>query len=392
MSAPARPLDGVRVADFGQLTAGANTSAMLADLGADVIKIESATYMDLFRHWTGGGEAGWWNASPQFHFTNRNKRGAAIDLKHPEGRRIAFELVARCDLVVENYSRGVLDRLGLGYAAVAARNPRIVYASITSQGETGPNRLHRTYGSTLDAMGGLAALTGYPGEAPAISGGDFNYPDQVVSLLAAGLVITGLREARRTGRGGHLDIAQREVVSFLLGEEIGAASIGVGGEAAPRGNAEAGLRLQDCFRVADGGWIALTVSDQQDEARLRAALGLAGGPLGTLVAERLSAMTRDAAVAALREAGIAAAPVNDGAALLDAPTLLGGSLVRGPDARLYKGMPYDMPDVPFAIARGAPDLGADTDEILGTLLDLDAPSIAALRDAGVTDTQPKEAA
>ena len=117
----ARPLAGLRVLDFGLLTAGANTSAMLADLGADVLKIESGAYLDPFRV-VGkmDNDEGWWNRSPQFRFTNRNKRGLAIDLKHKDGQRLIRELAAHCDVVVENFRRGVLDRAGLGYKDLSA--------------------------------------------------------------------------------------------------------------------------------------------------------------------------------------------------------------------------------------------------------------------------------
>jgi crotonobetainyl-CoA:carnitine CoA-transferase CaiB-like acyl-CoA transferase len=128
-------LAGVRVIDFGQLTAGANTSSMLADLGADVIKIEAGTYMDLFRSVGARDSApGWWNRSAPYHFTNRNKRCVALDLRTEEGRRLVFALVREADVVVENFRRGVLERLGLSYEAIAAANPRIVLASISSQG------------------------------------------------------------------------------------------------------------------------------------------------------------------------------------------------------------------------------------------------------------------
>uniref|UniRef100_UPI0034D192C3 CaiB/BaiF CoA transferase family protein n=1 Tax=Desertibaculum subflavum TaxID=2268458 RepID=UPI0034D192C3 len=270
-----RALEGVRVVDFGQLTAGANTSAMLADLGADVIKVESAGYMDLFRAVGQRDSApGWWNRSPQFRFTNRNKRGVAIDMKAPAGRKLILDLIAGADVVVENFRRGVLERAGLDYAALAKVNPRIVLASISSQGETGPNRLHGSFGSTLDATGGIAALTGYEDGKPAISGMDVNYPDQVVSLFAAGIVIAAIREAKATGRGVHLDISQREVTSFLIGEQILAAAADPACRAPRRqGNAEAGVALQDCFRGSDGRWLALTLADDADLARCAAAIG-----------------------------------------------------------------------------------------------------------------------
>ena len=239
MSAPGKtgPLAGVRVLDFGLLTAGANTSAMLADLGADVLKIESGAYLDPFRVvGKPDSDDGWWNRSPQFRFTNRNKRGLALNLKDPEGQRVIRELAAHCDVVVENFRRGVLDRAGLGYAALKEINPRIVFAAISSQGDTGPERMNVSFGSTLDATSGIASLTGYEGEEPRISGMDVNYPDQIVSLFATGIVIAAVMEARRSGTGAFLDFSQREVASFTLGEEILAASADPTRRLGPRGN------------------------------------------------------------------------------------------------------------------------------------------------------------
>ena len=390
MTGAMQPLAGVRVADFGQLTAGANLSAMLADLGADVIKIESGSYIDLFRY-TRRDCAEWWNKSPQFHFTNRNKRGIAIDLKQPAGRSLAFELVCRCDVLVENYRRDVLDRLGLGFGAVSARNPRIVYASVTSQGETGPHRLHRTYGSTLDAMGGIAALTGYADGRPNITGGEFNYPDQVVSLLATGFVIAALREVKRTGKGGHLDIAQREIVSFLVGEEIAAASAGARDKASlRRGNDDGQALLQDCFRTADNRWLAVSIEDEPAAAAARRLIGPDGDRregLGKWVAGH----DMGSAIAALRSAGIVAWVVLDGRDLLNAPGLVGGSLVHGADGTLYKGAPYALAGAPFEIRRPAPDLGGDTDDILREILGMNEDDIARLDAEGVTCNNPEKA-
>jgi benzylsuccinate CoA-transferase BbsF subunit len=383
-----RPLAGIRVADFGQLTAGANTSAMLADLGAEVIKIESPSHLDLFRRWKPDNSPQWWNESPQFHFTNRNKYGVAIDLKHSEGRALAMSLVQTCDVLIENYRRGVLTSLGLGYDAVTAVNPRLVYASISSQGEVGPYRLHRTYGSTLDAMGGLSALTGYHEGSPEISGMDFNYPDQVVSLFAAGAIMGCLREARRTGRGGHLDIAQREVVTFMLGEYVLAASLG-----APafvrRGNQDEDYLLQDTFQAADGRWIALTVGSTE-ETFLRQCIGATSGDLHSAIARWCKTHDADTAVAALAKQGIQVAAVNNGRDLLGAPALVGESLVWGENGRVVKGMPYVFDDMPFIMERSAPDLGEHNYKFLSDSRDMDELKYAALEREDVLRSNPKE--
>ncbi len=386
-----QPLAGVRVLDFGLLTAGANTSAMLADLGADVIKIESGAYPDPFRIvGKSDDRPGWWNRSPQFRFTNRNKRGIALDLKTPDGQRIAREMAAQCDVVIENFRRGVLDRFGLGYAALRAINPRIVLAAISSQGDTGPERMNVSFGSTLDATSGIAALTGYDGEEPRISGMDVNYPDQVVSLFATGVVIAAIMEARRTGHGAFLDFSQREVASFLIGEEILAASADPARHDAGRaGNAEGGVVLQDCWRSQDGRWIAVTVADDAAAARCSALVGAQTMPLRETLAAWIAARSADLAVASLLAADIPAAPSNDGTHLIADKALAGVTLAWTQDGDLAKGLPYALDGGGVMLQRTAPDLGQHTEAVLRDLLGLSADEIARLQAQGVTSTTPQ---
>lgn len=367
-----RPLTGIRVLDFGLLTAGANTSAMLGDLGADVIKIESGAYLDPFRvvGKIDDGE-GWWNRSPQFRFTNRNKRGLALNLKDPEGQRVIRELAAHCDVVVENFRRGVLDRAGLGYGDLRALNPRLVFAAISSQGDTGPERMNVSFGSTLDATSGIASLTGYEGEEPRISGMDVNYPDQIVSLFATGIVIAAVTEARRTGKGAFLDFSQREVASFTLGEEILAASADPAHPLAPRGNAEPGVAQQDAYRCADGKWLAVTLEAPDSSIEAFCA-----------------GKHRDTALAVLLGKGIVAARCLDGNDLLRDTALQGVTLVLDENGGLVKGLPYRLDGKGLAIERPAPDLGQHTDEVLRELLGYDEARLKQLNDSGVTSTTP----
>jgi len=367
-----RPLAGVRVLDFGLLTAGANTSAMLADLGADVIKIESGAYLDPFRV-VGkiDNDEGWWNRSPQFRFTNRNKRGVALNLKDAEGQRLIRELATHCDVVVENFRRGVLDRAGLGYATLKALNPKIVVAAISSQGDTGPERLNVSFGSTLDATSGIAALTGYEDEEPRISGMDVNYPDQIVSLFATGIVITAIMEARRGGKGAFLDFSQREVASFTLGEEIMAAAADPQRVHRRRGNQQDGVVQQDTYRCRDGRWIAVTLSAPDTE-----------------IAAFCAGCDSGKAVATLQARGVAAAPCNDGIALLNDRALAGVALARDASGGMVKGLPYRLDGKGVRIERLAPDLGQHTDAVLRELLGLDDAELARLAESGVTSTTP----
>jgi crotonobetainyl-CoA:carnitine CoA-transferase CaiB-like acyl-CoA transferase len=366
------PLTGVRVLDFGLLTAGANTSAMLADLGADVLKIESGAYLDPFRV-VGKPDSndGWWNRSPQFRFTNRNKRGLAIDLKHKDGQRVLRELAVQCDVVVENFRRGVLDRAGLGYADLKAINPRIVFAAISSQGDTGPERMNVSFGSTLDATSGIAALTGYEGEEPRISGMDVNYPDQIVSLFATGIVITAVMEARRTGQGAFLDFSQREVASFTIGEEIIAAAAGVTQHARRMGNVQDGIGQQDTYKCRDGRWVAITLPGYDAE-------------VGGWCVENDS----DTVIAAMTACGVPVGRCNDGADLLQDKALAGVTLVRDDKGGLVKGLPYRLDGKGITIERAAPELGQHTNDVLRELLGYDDAELRKLAESGVTSTTP----
>ena len=367
-----RPLSGVRVLDFGLLTAGANTSAMLADLGAEVLKIESGAYLDPFRVvGKPDNEEGWWNRSPQFRFTNRNKRGLALNLKDSRGQEVIRDLARHCDVVVENFRRGVLDRAGLGWKDLSRINPRLVFAAISSQGDTGPERMNVSFGSTLDATSGIAALTGYEGEEPRISGMDVNYPDQIVSLFATGIVIAAVTEARRSGQGAFLDFSQREVASFTVGEEILAASAGRTGADTRRGNSEDGVVQQDAYRCRDGRWIAATLEAPDPSLSEFCATHDSADVLGTL-----------------RARGIAVARCNDGADLLRDPVLAGVTLARDESGTLVKGLPYRLNGAGIAIERAAPALGQHTDEVLRTLLGFDDARLRELADAGVTSTVP----
>jgi len=367
-----RPLSGIRVLDFGLLTAGANSSAMLADLGADVIKIEAGAYLDPFRVvGKPDNDDGWWNRSPQFRFTNRNKRGVALNLKDKEGQRVIRELARHCDVVVENFRRGVLDRAGLGYKELSAANPKIVFAAISSQGDTGPERMNMSFGSTLDATSGIASLTGYEGEEPRISGMDVNYPDQIVSLFVSGMVITAVMEARRTGHGCFLDFSQREVASFTIGEEILAASADPKRVQTRQDNRQDGVAQQDTYKCKDGRWIAVSAALEQPD-------------LAAFCAGRTSAE----AVAELLFRGIAAAPCNDGTDLLRDKALAGVTMARGAGGGLVKGLPYRLDGSGIVIDRAAPDLGQHTEEVLRSILGYNDEQLRALADAGVTSTVP----
>src|SRR5881397_3516477 len=161
-------LDGIRILDLSRVIAGPYCATLMADLGADVVKVERPGRGDDLRAWRGTG------MSATFAAINRNKRGIAVDLQQPEGARLVFELARRADVVVENFLPGVAERLGLGYPAIRAVNPAVVYASVTGFGQTGPLARKPGYNTIAQGMSGLMALTGMPGHPPTRMGGSIS--------------------------------------------------------------------------------------------------------------------------------------------------------------------------------------------------------------------------
>lgn len=368
------PLSGCRVLDLGIITAGAATSALLADLGAEVIKIESPGYRDPFRAWQGNDGGVDSDLPTFFRYTNRNKTGASIDLKQPAGRDAFFRLVERSDVVVENFRRGVMTRLGIDHAALRAVNDALIFASLSSQGETGPEAAYVSYGTTLEAMAGLAWLTGYADGAPVVTGKDLNYPDQVVAIFAAGMITAAWLKRQRTGQGAHLDISQRELTAFLAGEAFVSPP-----ERPRRGNAEAGYALQDCFRAQDG-WVALSVLPEQLAALVPAS------PDRAALVDRIAGMSRAEAVRMLAAQGIAAAPVLDGAEVLAGRgQSWHHALAEGPENRLAKGFPFQFRDASLTILADAPHIGAETGRVLGEIGGFSTDEVARLVAAGAAE-------
>lgn len=373
-----RPLEGCRVLDLGIITAGAATSALLADLGAEVIKVESPTYRDPFRVWVAPPD-GQQELAPFFRFTNRSKRGASLNLKQPEGRDAFLRLAARCDIVVENFRRGVLDRLGIGYGALKAANPHIILASISSQGETGPLSQYVSFGSTLEAVAGLASLTGYAGGPPVLSGKEVNLPDQNIALFAAGMILTAWLARRRGGPGVRLDLSQRELTSFMIGEAFAASP-------PPErvGNAEPPFVLQDCVLAGDSRYLALSVTDEQLSALDRLIGG--DGARTSRLAAWAGRHDREAAVAALRDAGIPSAPVLDGRGMAAMRgELWSQAIAMHPRFGQLKGFPFQLDGAPLRVDGDAPAIGADTEAVLAEIGDYSATEIAELLASGAAE-------
>ncbi|HEY8471829.1 MAG TPA: CoA transferase [Natronosporangium sp.] len=400
------PLAGLTVVDFGTITAGGRTTQLLGDFGATVIKVEGPARPDPFRHWSGvTGEAGAGDlASPPFRVVGRNKEAVAIDLKQPDGIALLRRLVEGADLLVENFRRGVMERLGLGFETLRSWNPRICLLSISSQGADGPERDYVSFGGTLEALGGMMAVTGYGPAEPTWTTSKVNYPDQAVALLAPGLALWSALVARRRGRGVHIDLAQRETVVALIGELVTMASL-TGTTPVAAGNlapGELGLCLP--ARGTDE-WVAVSLTDEAHWRGLVAGAGrpeLAADPRFASPAGRRShhaalagelagwSRERDKAelARALRAAGVPAAPVLRAFELPAEEPARGESLhvavptiAGAPEPQVGWPFTIDGPAQP-AIRRRAPRVGEDTLTVLRRY-GVEQDRIDALLDAGV---------
>ncbi len=268
-------LQGVRVLDFGWVWAGAVPGQMLAFLGAEVIKVETRKRLDYMRQGRAiVKDAPDTEQQPMFHNINRGKLSLSIDFTTEAGRDLLLDLAAHCDVAIQNFAPGVLDRYGLGYEALRERRPDLVMLSLSGGGQQGPLRELRSYASTIAAFSGLDSLCGYPGEEPL--GVQQSYPDPNASLHGAVAILGALIRRKRTGRGDLIDLSQ--LASGMQTSAEAMAWLDIFGEVpGPLGNLPPNDEpLHDCFRCAgDDEWIAVAA---EDEAQLSAVAALTGAP------------------------------------------------------------------------------------------------------------------
>lgn len=354
-----RPLEGVRVLDFGIITAGAGAGAVLSDLGADVIKIESPTYPDPFRDWAGSDKGD----SPLFKFNNRGKRGLAIDLKEPKGLQAFKTLVSESDIVIENFRRGVIDRLGIGFSELSKLNPNILLVSLTSQGLDGPGSNNSSFGSSLEARSGMASITGYPGEVPIVSGRNLNYPDQIVCLHGASVIVAALLEQISRPGARHIDVSQRDIAQYTLGEQIVEASLGKN-DHAPVGNNDSSFAFQGMLQTVDGDWVAVSAL----QTPLNEALSSFDLCQQSELSEWAQKRTSDEIVSSLQRFGIACTKSLSGLEVF-ASQLIESSkaFVKAPSGEMVKGFPFYLKHSPQSVTLDSPSLGEHNEEILSNV-------------------------
>jgi crotonobetainyl-CoA:carnitine CoA-transferase CaiB-like acyl-CoA transferase len=412
-------LDGIRILDFGTITAGANATQVLADLGADVIKVESASRPDTFRAWqsnppaaeAGGAGDDPWNRAHTFNMVNRNKRGVCIDLKQPRGRELVHQLAKASDGVAENYRHGVMDRLGAGYEDLSAANAGIVMISIGSQGATGPEADYGSYGSTLDALSGLMSMTGYADSPrPYWSSEEINYPDQVASMFSAGLLMAAMRFRNRTGRGMHVDLSQRELVTTLIGEQVLRQTSGHGTPGL-MGNLRPGLVPNDFYRCeGEDAWVAITCASDAEWRTLCSAIDRPELGTDTRFAREAdrranqaalrqeletwtTRQTKRTAMDVLQQAGVRAGAVLTGPEMLQDPHLRERGyfqVIEHPSAgpQTMRVAPYQLSETPPTIRMPAPRLGEHTESVLRSVLGTSDAELNELAALHVTDNIP----
>lgn len=372
-------LGGIRVLDLSRVIAGPYCATLLGDLGADVIKLERPGRGDDLRSWRGSG------MSAAFAAINRNKRGIAVELQHPEGARLAFALAQRADVVVENFLPGVAERLGLGYAAVRAVNPGVVYASVTGFGQTGPYARRPGYNTIAQGMSGLMGLTGMPGQPPTKVGGSVS--DLAAALCAFGTVNAALVHRVRTGVGQYLDVNLLASTLTLLPDPV-AHYFDSGVRPKRLGNRNANLTPAEAYPTKDG-MIQVVMMNPDQYERFCRAVGddvLATDPRFTTNDARLANYddfrTRVERALATRttaewqerfeRAQIAAGPVYEFDEVFADPQVEHLELVAEVEQPGYGrarmlGFPVRASATPAAIRRPAPLLGEHTAEILAEI-------------------------
>jgi formyl-CoA transferase/CoA:oxalate CoA-transferase len=391
------PLSGYRILELAHLIAGPVAGMYLADMGADVIKVEQP----------GGGDAARFMYDPRpggdsvvFLTVNRNKRSLALDLRRPEGRATFLALVERSDVVLEAYRGGVAERLGVDYASLGARNPRLIYCSLSAFGPSGPWRDKPGLDMLVQAMGGVMAVTGEPGGGPLLCGTPVI--DTLGALMAAQGIVTALLHRERTGEGQQVDVALLNGALLAHAARL-SVFLATGDEPGRHGSAHPYIAPFQAFRAADG-WIYVAVWADRLWRPFCEALGrpaLADEPryatphqrvahrdeLVNVLAPIFAARSVKEWMAELEARDVLCAPVNGYADLPGDPQVIASGMIldeEHPRAGRLRTLapPIRFSRTPGTLRTPAPALGEHTDAVLREM-GLEAVECARLRTLGV---------
>ena len=393
-------LDGCRVLDFGWVLAGAVPGMILADLGADVIKVETRQRMDYMR--LGRpiiGDAPDPEQNPMFHNVNRGKRSITLNTARPEAVALARRLAAQCDIVIENFSPGVMTRLGLDYATLSQDHPRLIMASITSNGQTGPLRDLRAYAPSIGALSGLDSTLGYESDGRPL-GLKHAYADLCGALHAVFAIAAALRQRRRTGRGQYIDVSMLRATVATMGAGLMEYEL-TGRTPQPRGNYDPVMAPYGNYPgQGDDAWVSIAVRTEAEWQGLIDAMDrpewAAAPPFASRYARlqhrheldaHLSEWTRQRTPWAITELlqanGVAAFPVLNAEQRLFNPHFQERGLyaeIEHPalGAEPVFNLMWHLSRTPPRIRRHAPLLGEHNREVIGGLLGMDDAELARL--------------
>ncbi len=385
------PLTGLRVLDLSRILAGPTASQLLGDLGADVIKIERPGTGDDTRRWgppfVKDAEGKDTQESAYYLCANRNKRSLAVDMANPAGAALLADIAAKSDVLIENFKVGDLKRRGLDYETLAARNPGLVYCSITGFGQDGPYAHRAGYDFLIQGMGGIMSVTGDPEGQPTKVG--VGITDVMTGMYAAVSILSALRVRDATGKGQHIDLALLDVqISWLINQGLDYLTAGV--TPVRRGNAHPTVVPYETFPASDG-WFIIAVGNDGQFARFAEAAGrpeLAADPRFATNPARVT--NHDALIPIMHEitkakpqadwmrileaAGVPVGPVNDiPAAVEDVQARHRGARVRQPHPVSGTGYvdtlgnPVKLSETPVTYRRPPPMVGQHSDEVLAEL-------------------------
>jgi formyl-CoA transferase/CoA:oxalate CoA-transferase len=391
------PLAGITIVDLTRVLSGPYCTMVLADLGARVVKVEHPSRGDDTRHW---GPPFVGDESAYFLCVNRNKESVTLDFKHADGRAVLERMLARADVLVENFRPGTIDRAGFGWEVVHARHPRLVYASISGYGQTGPRRDEPGYDAVIQAEGGLMSITGEEDGVPFRLGVAIS--DIVAGLFTAQGIVAALFARERSGRGQRVDIGMLDATAALLTYQ--AANFFTTGSVPKRmGNRHATIAPYEPFETADGD-IVIAVGNDGLWQRFCAAVerpDLAADPrfatnrgrmqhyddLRPLIADRLRTAPRQAWIDRLGAVGVPCGAVRDLSEVLSDPQLHARRMIETlmhptVGATRVMGAPVKLSETPASLRLPPPTLGQHTDTVLAEL-GFPAAEVESMRAAGV---------
>ena len=390
-----RPFEGVKILDFTQVLAGPYASYQLALLGAEVIKVERREGEDMRRtplskEWSDRALAPGWQA------VNGNKKSLTLDLSKPDAIAIVKQLAAKADVVMENFRPGVMDKLGIGYAALSAINPKLIYCAVSGFGQTGPERAGAGYDGKIQALSGIMAITGHEETGPTRAG--FAVCDVLTGATAAFGVSSALFQRNQTGKGQLVDVSMLEATLAFLAGQVADYTV-AGHRQQLSGNQAVSRRpTANLFRAGDG-YLLLAVNTEKQYRALMAALGREDTLGDPSFADWFARQENEPALRAIIEQALAKKSAREWEKILEAAGAPCASLwkveetidhpqivarraiqeIDTPSGRLrFAGSGFQLAHGGGRLDTMAPALGAHTDEVLASL-GYDADAIADLR-------------